>query len=252
MTKETFATEEEFYKAHLANQQEYVRVWVARPFKAGEQNDGMPVTKDGYALYDENDVYRQCKKYLSPAEFTATMTPADNDKLALPVPKKDLAQEGIEDIMPVQKNEKIKLGPAGEETSTAPCDGFTFMRGGQQYFLDNQQLMSQFNYAGSHIEQRKELLVTDNIPLKGFILDKAVTVTYSSTAYTYTYAAGTFVYRDKYGCHVEEMRNSANTVLRLVTTNTDAHKTALDNQADLKKIWLKKKALKTGAERANV
>jgi hypothetical protein len=112
--------------------------------------------------------------------------------------------------------------------------------------------MAQFNYAGSHFELRKERLVTDNVPIRGFILDKAIIVSYLSGTYTYTYAAGTFVYRDERGYHFEEMRNSANVALRLVTpqAKTDTHQTALDNHDALKKLWQKKKALKTGSEAA--
>lgn len=186
-------TPEEFYKANIDKEKEYVRIYTAREVKAGESIDRgcyfEDIKEDGYEI-------SKGVGYRNKREFAVQTTPAEN--MELPLPKKDLDKEYLQNIRPVKKGERfwIDYGGGTLSCSTAAQDGYIITKGKGQLFMSHFELMSQFNYAGKGHETEKELIITmnDETPLTGIILDEDVTFAFKDC--TQSARAGSLLFVD--------------------------------------------------------
>jgi hypothetical protein len=235
----TAITPKDYYAAHSSEEKEYVRVYMARKVKAGEEvkvrYQSVTVAEDGYLVSAADSFGSDRDLLIRAADFVAKTTPAAD--LPLPVPKKELREERVEVIKPVSKGELINPYKL-PQPRPARTDGFIVTINGRETFMSNHQLTSKFNYAGEKRETKNLLLVTINgeAPIRGVLLDQLTDFTLKDS--TYTVSSG-LLYRDPVSAdgYVVRYANATNTDLRLSaawSAKHDSHLIALDNQAQLK------------------
>lgn len=248
---------EEYYKEHIADEKEYVRLAAAREVKAGEivfieaisGNEQAVAPRDGY----------EARHYITGPKFTQFFVSKANalhpDKLELAVPKKDLTAEELERIKPVQRGDQFTVEGENGYTKWAEKDGFfiTQKDGKEPVFMSNFELMSAFNYAGKKRGIQEEIVVADKSKplITGIILKEDVIFAFKSSQITAP--AGSFLWKnpdDEDGYTVDEWIKSPNAVLRVAPQWLEKQaakarrEAALANQEKLKKklprIQLKK------------
>jgi hypothetical protein len=233
-------TPEEFYKANIGKEKEYVHIYLAYEYSAGEtMGVGIFETaaeKDGYQLNPSGE-------FLDRAEFAAKTTSAEDLELA--VPKKDLGDEELENITPVKRGGWVNLKEDANgqfnERLLAGHDGFAIKTGDRsKSYMSNFELTSKFNFAGERYETEKETIVTLNneAPVKGIILEEKTT--FGSEDDNHTAPAGSLLYPNPAGGYLLKATKSPNASLRLSAGWTarqiaaENHKLAVENQTKLK------------------
>jgi hypothetical protein len=213
---------EEYYKAHIGDEREYVRLAAAREVKAGEivfieavsGTEQAVAPKDGY----------EAKHYITGPKFSQFFVSKANalhpDKLELAVPKKDLTAEELERIKPVQRGDEFTVEGENGYTKYAEKDGFfiTQQDGKEPLFMSNFELLTAFNYAGKKRGIQEEIVIADKTkpPVTGIILKEDVIFAFKSSQITAP--AGSFLWKnpdDEDGYTVEEGIRSPNAVLRI-------------------------------------
>jgi hypothetical protein len=165
----TNMTPEEFYKANIDRENEYVRVYPAYEVKAGIPAGRKKIVpeQDGYIFTRDRD-----EEIMSNAEFAAKTASAQD--LDLPLPRKDLNAETCDSIRPIGKGEIFHFNGI----NVMDHDGFIvkLKEAPMPGFMTNIQLTSAFNYAGEKCQSEKETLVTlnDEAPVKGVIADRDI------------------------------------------------------------------------------
>jgi hypothetical protein len=212
----TDMTLDEYYKANIDREKEYVSIFIAWEVKAGEQalHQGNPVTvqEDGYQIgsYHSNAMG---KWFMTKAEFAAQTRSAEG--LGLPVPKKDLAYEGYE-----------------KKVTRASNGGFNLKRiSGTPIFMSEIELTSQYNYESKSAPKEFAVTLNSAATMKGILLDSKTTLTLGSN--TEIFLAGDLMLVDAKspsGYTVVPMRSSPNLELRVV----NYHDIAVENQKKLK------------------
>jgi hypothetical protein len=239
----TDMTPEEFYKANIGREKEYVRVYVARAIRAGEKIFGSVMTadRDGYEVGScgmRGDVSPASIGFMDAAAF-ATETASAED-LMLPAPREDLDAKILDKIRPVSEGQGIQIfrgDTAGTLVTTADHDGFILKtgHGNDEIYLSNFELASRFNYAGRRCETRKERLVTlnDEPPFKGILLDTEMTFSFGENGSS-SFPAGSLIYpHPRHGYLVEVISPSPNIGLRLTASH---HSIAAERQDRLKAL----------------
>jgi hypothetical protein len=223
-------TPEEYYKANIYKEKEYVRVFPAYLVRCGEMvSDGMnlqPAKEDGYEL----DWHFYTKD-----ELEAKTTPAED--LALPAPKNDLSEEQLSELTPVSKGEEItaifKFDGTMQE-QTAQHDGFLVTYPTGRAFMTNFEFTSHFNYVGKKCKTETDpitvIINKRKKPVKGILIDEPTTFDYGS--YKRVAPAGAVLLNKGASLHCV-----FNTEYRLTEkSGATEHKTALERQDRLKEL----------------
>ena len=187
----TSVNAEEYFKAHQAQEKEYVPVSTARKIKAGQTvlintvlgiDAFVKAPEDGYEVKGPSD----SKKFLTKSQLKQQTVAAD--ELELPAAKEDLTAEELKLIKPVKKGEEIYVNPGLPIVGRAEQDGFivTDEDGKYSRFVSNYELTSSFNYAGKKYKTHDEadiIVQKDQAPLKGIILTEDVTFAFKAGEY---------------------------------------------------------------------
>jgi len=240
----TAITGKQYYQDHIAEEKEYVHVVAAYPLRKGERlNDGSTriAEEDGYMIAPHS--------FLTKDKFAELTKPAGD--LALPAPRFNLQPEQLAGLVLVKKGDKftaINLETGGRELEqTAKHDGFLVPYGAAKLYMNNFDFSAYFNDAvnKSHTEADPVVAVMrkdENETVKGILIPTSMTLTLADKENSIP--AGAILTNEGY-----TIESIANLSYRLTEKESaaiaavDAHKAALDQQADLKKIWLKKRAL---------
>jgi hypothetical protein len=246
-------TGKKYYQDHIAEEKEYVPIFVAYPIRKGERlNDGSTrvAEEDGYLISPHN--------FLTKEEFAELTKPADD--LALPAPRFNLQPEQVAGLVPVKKGDKftaVTLETGGQELEhTADHDGFLVPYGAAKLYMRNFEFSVYFNdvVKKSHTEADPVVIAMrtgENLTVQGIMIPTSMKLTMADKENVIP--AGAILIHGGYA-----LESISNLGYRLgekesaVIAAANMHKTALDNHEHLKNIWLKKKALKINAENAGL
>jgi len=239
---------EEYYKEHIADEKDYVRLAAAREVKAGEivfldavhGHEQAVAPRDGY----------EARHYITGPRFKQFFVSKANalhpDKLELAVPKKDLTEEELARIKPVQRGDEFTVEGENGFTRYAETDGFFITQpdGKEPVFMTNFELTTAFNYAGKKRGIQEEIVVADKTkPLITVIILKE-DVIFEFKSSQITAKAGSFLWKnpdDEDGYTVDEWIKSPNAVLRVAPQWLEKqaaqarHKVTSARQEELKK-----------------
>jgi len=240
-------TPKDYYDAHIAEEKEYVRVYLAYKVKGGEEilvgSQRMTAAEDSYLLTLGGELDHRYDRLMSAADFAARTTPAAD--LLLPAPKKELSEASVQTVTPVKKGDAINPYKL-KKHQHARADGFIVSIKAGATFMTNHALMSKFNYAGQKFETENLPLVTvkGEMPIHGIIIQEMTPFALKDGS-TYFETSG-LLQRDAATAEGYQVNYSLapNADLRLSpawSATHDPHTIALDNQAKLKTISLKRK-----------
>lgn len=193
---------EEFYKKNAADEQQYVRVYAARPVRPGDEvinnigglNIMGTADENGWELSAYHNYHQSNKKYLSTDEFKAETAKAD--ALPLSTEPEALTAEDLAGITPVAKGQRIAIDVGLPIMTEASYDGATIKTSedGLPTYMSNYQLTTLFNYAGAKKNTHEDLVVTlkDEQPIKGIILKEDTVLDFKEGPYEAK--AGSFLY----------------------------------------------------------
>ncbi len=182
----TAITADEYYKANIGREKEYVRVGYAYPVKAGDTlrdlkkaplgtcgiRNTIIATEDGYVV-----VTYPNKEFLTCAEFEEKKVLAV--QLKLPNARKPLSNEEAASMGPLRNGEVVKYTTEdGKAAEWIPDNYFVHTKhDGEDRYTANHELAVFFNIASAKVPGPKFLVVTDKEPSieKGIVVDKEVT-----------------------------------------------------------------------------
>lgn len=224
---EAAITPADYYQANIAREQSYMRVYMARKVKAGEEvevgyNNMVTAAVDSYLISGGNGHADQRDRLMTATEFAEKTKPAGS--LALPEPRQDLTMKIVK---AAAKGELVKLYGLKKPTQ-ARADGFVVNNGNTDIFMTNHELASKFNYAGEKRVTQELQLVTINYetPIRGILIQERTA--FQLKTYVHHESSG-LLYRDPVSeqGYVVRFENSVNTDLRLAPgQKTPAPKTA--------------------------
>jgi len=248
----TAITGQDYYKAHIREEKEFLRVYAAYPVRKGEalknSNSG-PAPEDGYEIGYH---------FYTNEEFAAATTPADN--LALPAPKNNLCEYQRADLARVKKGDEITA--ADKQTGqmleqTADHDGFVVPFKSKKIYLTNFEFSAYFNDTVKKCQTEQDaipvILNEENQAQKGILITCSVILSYGDCTRMAVAGDVLYLHRNDSSFTIDSGYNLNHRMTERSTNaaaNTPAalHKVALTQQAELKSVWLKKKALKAGTE----
>lgn len=240
----TAITGEQYYKDHIAEEKEYIPVFAAYPIRKGE------TLNDGSARRAQEDGYEIGHTFYTREGFSAATIPAAD--LALPAPRRDLTPEQLADLTPVKKGDDVPYVDhnTGEKFQhTVMHDGFLVPQGNKKTYMSNFDFSDCFNDVANkcHTEADPVTVILKHkaTPVKGILIPEDMKLTMVDDEYS---ARAGSILMD--GGHTIDSVLAFNYRLTkksvAIAAAADAHMLALDNQDQLRNIWLKKKALKAG------
>jgi hypothetical protein len=234
----TVITGKEYYKAHISEEKEYLRVCPAYPIRKGEDiSSNSQAPEDGYVVFNS---------FYTKQEFEAKTQVADN--LSLPAPRHDLSAEQLAGFAPVSKGDKIeafdeKTGNLIEQT--ARHDGFLIPYGDGKAFMTNFEFASSFNDVVKKSETEADPVIVifnnNSKPVKGILIAEPTQLVLAGN-YTQAAVAGDIICTD--GQNVSSVFNLNYRLTEKWTAEAAMHNLALDNHAQLKKKSQEMKARK--------
>lgn len=204
MTDENPPTPLQYFRAHAAEQQEYIPVFVARPVRAGENFnahiEGMVIENliakvDGYTLKGfVNDPHSTIEEqadqvFMTPQDiFEKTYT---LESAELPLPRADLEPDVVVEVVP--RGTEISIGKPGQEVPfVTEYEGFRVTNARGSDFISRHVLTSMFNYAGKKIDGDEHIVALRSAaPLRGVIVPEDTVM--NMEGYGYRISAGSLI-----------------------------------------------------------